>query len=200
MLLPMYESSIGRGIFRIFTVTSLSLVIWAPATRAQEQAPQASSGKAVQERNLSQTAVELLTPTNGVDFSGHIGKQMATVKKNWIAAMLPAVWAGAKGKTIVEFQIQSDGKIENISLKASSGTDSLDQAAIQGVRNSSPLDHLPLGFSGAFVVLRLSLSYNQGWNAAVQSSAFACSTPASDTAQTPPFDRLELLAFLTSGG
>jgi TonB family protein len=199
MLLLMYESSIGRGIFRIFTVTSLSLVIWAPATRAQEQAPRASSGKAVQERNSSQIA-ELLTSTNGVDFSGYIGKEMATVKKNWIATMPPAVWAGAKGKTIVEFQIQSDGKIENISLRASSGTDSLDQAAIQGVRNSSPLDHLPLGFSGAFVVLRLSLSYNQGWNAAVQSSAFACSTPASDTAQTPPFDRLELLAFLTSGG
>jgi TonB family protein len=198
MLLFMYQRSIARRTFQIFTATSLSLVMCAP-TRAQEQAPQVSSSAAAQAPRSALSAAEILTPTNGVDFSGYIGKTMATVKKNWIAAMPAAFYAGAKDKATVEFQIQSDGKIENILLKASSGTDSLDQAAIQGVRDSSPLDHLPPSFKGSYITLRLSLSYNPGPNAAAPGSAFDCNTIAQDATQTPPFDRLELLAFLPGG-
>jgi TonB family protein len=194
----MYQRSIARRTFQIFTATSLSLVMCAP-TRAQEQAPQVSSSAAAQAPRSALSAAEILTPTNGVDFSGYIGKTMATVKKNWIAAMPAAFYAGAKDKATVEFQIQSDGKIENILLKASSGTDSLDQAAIQGVRDSSPLDHLPPSFKGSYITLRLSLSYNPGPNAAAPGSAFDCNTIAQDATQTPPFDRLELLAFLPGG-
>jgi TonB family protein len=171
----------------------------APATRTQEQVPQVSSSAATQAPRSALSAAEILTPTNGVDFSGYIGKTMATVKKNWIAAMPAAFYAGAKGKATVEFQIQSDGKIENILLKASSGTDSLDQAAIQGVRDSSPLDRLPPSFKGSYITLRLSLSYNPGPNAAAPGSAFDCNTIAQDATQAPPFDRLELLAFLPGG-
>jgi hypothetical protein len=49
------------------------------------------------------------------------------------------------------FRIQSDGTIENITLARSSGADSLDQAAISGVRDSGPVDYLPLGFKGTYV-------------------------------------------------
>jgi TonB family protein len=185
---------------RVIAVIVMSLIVPAPAAPAQGQAPQAPPSTAGESPNSAGAAVELLTSTNAVDFSGYIAKTMATVKKNWLATMPAAFWAGARGKTTVEFRIQSDGKIENILLKASSGTNSLDQAAIQGVRGSNPLDHLPPGFKGTYIVLRLSLSYNQELNAAVHGSTFACSTPASRRAQTPPFDRLELLAFLASGG
>jgi TonB family protein len=195
----MFERSIARRTFQIFTATSLSLVMCAPATRAQEQAPQASSRAAVQAPRSALSAAEILTPTNGVDFSGYIGKTMTTVKKNWIAAMPPEFYAGAKGKATVEFQIESDGKIENILLKTSSGTDSLDQAALKGVRDSSPLEPLPPNFRGSFVTLRLSLTYNPATNGDAHGAAFDCSAAASDANQTPPFDRLELLAFLPGG-
>jgi hypothetical protein len=43
------------------------------------------------------------------------------------------------------------------------------------------------------------LSYNEATSAAAQGSAFDCNTTARDATQTPPFDRLELLAFLPGG-
>ena len=47
--------------------------------------------------------------------------------------------------------------------------------------------------------MRLSLSYNPGPNAAAPGSEFACNATASEASHTPPFDRLELLAFLPGG-
>jgi len=199
MLLSMQPfANFGRTC-RIVAVIAMPLIMHAPSAAAQGQVPQTSPSTAGQSPNSSGAVVELLTPTNGVNFSSYIAKTMATLKKNWMAAMPAAFWAGAKGKTTVEFQIQSDGKIENITLKTSSGTDSLDQAAIQGVRNSSPLDPLPPIFKDPYINLRLSLSYNQATNAASHGAAFDCSATASGTNQTPPFDRLELLAFLPGG-
>lgn len=199
MLLSMKQGSKAARACQILTVLILSLNLRGLTARAQEPAPQSPAGSPVQARRSALSAAEILTPTNGVDFSGYIGKAMVTVKKNWVATMPAEFYAGAKGKTTLEFQIQSDGAIENISLKATSGTDSLDQAAIKGARDSSPLEHLPPSFKGSYITLRLSLSYNPGPNAAAPGSAFACSAPASGPAQAPPLDRLELLAFLPGG-
>jgi TonB family protein len=197
MLQSMQHTLKARWTNRVVMAIAMSFVLH-PAS-AQGQVPQASSRTGVQAPRSALSAAEILTPTNGVDFSGYIGKTMVTVKKNWIAAMPAAFYAGAKGKTTLEFQIHSDGAIENISLKASSGTDSLDQAAIKGVRDSSPLEHLPPSFKGSYITLRLSLSYNPGPNAAAPGSEFACNATASEASHTPPFDRLELLAFLPGG-
>jgi TonB family protein len=199
MLLSMKHGFSAARALRILTIMTLSVALVGRTERAQEQAPQVPSVTAIQGPHSAQSAAEILTPTNGVDFSGYIGQTMATVKKNWIAAMPAAFYAGAKGKTTLEFQIQSDGRIENISLEASSGTDSLDQAAIKGVRDSSPLEHLPSGFTGSSISLRLSLSYNLGSNGTALGSAFDCNAAASDATHPPPFNRLELLAFLPGG-
>src|SRR5580704_3265054 len=117
---------------RLFVVIALSFLLRAAATSAQGQAPPSSSGNGVKELRSAQSAAEILTPTDGVDFSGYIGKTVATVKKNWIAAMRAAFWTGTKGKAIVNCRIRSDGTIEDISLEGTSGTDSLDQAALRG--------------------------------------------------------------------
>ncbi len=184
---------------RILAIISLSVALDGPAARAQGQAPEVPSVTTIQAPHSAQSSAEILTPTNGVDFSGYISKTMAKVNKNWIAAMPAEFWSGAKGKTTVEFQIQTDGKIESVSLKATSGSDSLDQAALKGIRDSSPLDPLPSSFKGTHIDLRLSLTYNGGPNATAHGAAFDCSAAPSYTAQTPPLDRLELLAFLPEG-
>ena len=184
---------------RLFVVIALSFLMRATDTCAQGQAPQSPSSNAVQAARSAQSAAEILTPTNGVDFSGYLGRTMATVKKNWIAAMPAAFFPGAIGKATVEFQIQPDGKIENIALKSSSGTDSLDEAAIQGVRDSSPLEQLPPNFKGSHITIRLSLAYNDALHTAAHGAAFNCSAATSGVSQTAPFDRLELLAFVAGG-
>jgi TonB family protein len=122
------------------------------------------------------------------------------VKKNWFAAMPGDALAGAKGKSTVVFRIQSDGKIEHVFLEVSSGTDSLDQAALKGVRDSSPLDPLPPIFKGPYIELRFIFEYNLKTTAAPRGSSLECHAPASNTTQAQPFDRLELLAFLAGEG
>jgi TonB family protein len=185
--------------WQILTILILPLISHGLTARVQAPAPQSPASTPVQAPKSAQSAAEILTPTNGVDFSGYIGKTLATVKKNWIAAMRAAFWTGTKGKAIVNCRIRSDGTIEDISLEGTSGTDSLDQAALKGLRDSSPLEPLPPNFRGTHIDLRLSLSYNEGTTKAAHGAAFDCSAPASDAAQAPPFDRLELLAFLPGG-
>jgi TonB family protein len=200
MLLSMKHGSSAARACQILTLLVLSLILIAPTARAQEQAPQVPAVTTIRAPHSAQGAVEILTPTNGASFDGYIELTLATLKQNWIAAMPSPFWARGKGTTIVEFRIQSDGTIEDITLARGSGTESLDQAALKGIRDSSPLDPLPSSFKGTHIDLRLSLTYNDGPNATSHGSAFDCTAAPGDAAQTPPFDRLELLAYITGGG
>lgn len=68
--------------------------------------------------------------------------------------------AGEKGKTVIRFRIQPDGKAEDISVEGSSGNDLLDQAAIKGIQASTPFEPLPPAFKGPSIELRLIFLYN----------------------------------------
>ncbi len=60
----------------------------------------------------------------------------------------------------MQFQVQRDGKIENTTLKATAGNDELDQAALNAIRHSNPVDPLPTEFKGSYIELRYSFAYN----------------------------------------
>ena len=81
----------------------------------------------------------------------------------------------------------------------SSGKDSLDQAAIKGIRDSNPLDPLPSTFKGPYIALRFIFLYNMTTNDA-PAPPFNCNASTTETPHAPPFDRLELLAFLAAQG
>ncbi len=183
---------------KMLTILALSCILSEATGHAQEQAPETAPSVIAQASSSSANSVELLTPTAGVDFSQYTGKMSAQLKKNWYAAMPDAALAGEKGKTVVRFQIQPSGKIENISLEVSSGNDSLDQAAMKGVRDSNPLDPLPSTFKGPYIALRyiFLFLYNISTSQAAGATPFECNGPTTDTVHVPPFDRLELLAFL----
>lgn len=147
-----------------------------------------------------QNAIQILTPVAGVDLSEYVLKASAAIKKRWLAAMPPAAFAGTRGKTSVLFEIQSDGKVAHVELEVSAGVDALDQAALQGVRNASPFEPLPSSFKGPSIKIRFVFSYNVATSAPVSPAHSACSAPAPDVVAPPPFDRLELVAFVTTGG
>jgi TonB family protein len=107
-------------------------------TRAQDRIQETPSNTA-QTSSAIENPVEILTPTGGVDFSQYIGKMMPAIRRNWYAAMPEAALAGEKGKAIVRFQIQADGKVDNILLELSSGKESFDHAALKGIRDSNPV-------------------------------------------------------------
>ena len=184
----------------MLSTMALPIILSGAAARAQVQVQQTPPSSSAHAPTSLQNAVVLLTTTGGVDFSQYVGKMSSQIKKNWFAAMPADALAGAKGKSAVVFRIQPDGKIEHIFLEVSSGSDSLDQAALKGIRDSSPLDPLPPSFKGPYIELRFFFSYNLNANAALHEPTFDCGASAADTPQAPPFDRLELVAFLTAGG
>ena len=184
----------------MLALMALPIMLSGAAALAQTQVQQTTPSVTAHAPTSVQNTVELLTATGGVDFSQYVGKMSSQIKKNWFAAMPADALAGAKGKSAVVFRIQPDGKIDHIFLEVSSGADSLDQAALKGVRDSCPLDPLPPTFKGPYIELRFIFEYNLKTTVAPRGSSFDCHAPASNTTQTQPFDRLELLAFLAGEG
>ena len=54
---------------------------------------------------------QILTPTEGVDFSSYIQRLLATLKRNWYAVMPQSAMMGDKGMVSTTFQINRDGSI-----------------------------------------------------------------------------------------
>ena len=107
-------------------------------------------------------AVQMLTPTEGVDFNDYLARIVASVKRNWYSVMPESVYLGEKGKVILRFRIMSNGTVPDAEpqLEGSSGKEPLDRAASSSIRTSSPFEPLPSAFSGPFIELRFIFLYN----------------------------------------
>ena len=107
-------------------------------------------------------AVEMLTPTEGVDFSNYIARVLASVKRNWYAVMPESARLGDRGKVALQFRIMRNGVVPDAEpvMVGSSGKDPLDRAAVSSIRASTPFEPLPPAFNGPFIELRLIFLYN----------------------------------------
>lgn len=106
--------------------------------------------------------VEMLTPTQGVDFSGYLTRLLASVKQNWYSVMPESVYLGDKGRVIMQFRVLRDGSVpgDEPQMMSTSGKDPLDRAAGSAIRASSPFEPLPSQFSGPYIELRIIFLYN----------------------------------------
>jgi TonB family protein len=113
-------------------------------------------------------AVQLLTPTEGVDFNDYLARVVAGVKRNWYSGMPESVYLGEKGRVVLQFRIMSNGDVPGAEpqLMSSSGKEPLDRAAYSAIRASSPFEPLPSAFSGPFIELRFIFLYNLPLSAA----------------------------------
>lgn len=106
--------------------------------------------------------LEMLTPTEGVDFSNYLARVLAGVKRNWYAAMPESARLGERGRVILQFRILRNGVVPDgePGLVATSGKDPLDRAAHSSIRASTPFEPLPGAFSGPYIELRFIFLYN----------------------------------------
>jgi len=112
--------------------------------------------------------MQILTPHEGVDFTAFSNDLVRTVTRNWYAKMpveakqKTGTGGGpAKGKVVVRFRIQRDGRLGSVPIvEVSSGHEPLDDAAVSAIRNSAPFEPLPDSFQGPNIELRLSFFYN----------------------------------------
>jgi TonB family protein len=115
-------------------------------------------------------AYQILTPTEGVDFSDYMARVLASVRRNWYAVMPESAQLGDRGRVVLEFSIRRDGSVPNDDPQRllGSGKEPLDRAAVSAIRSSNPFDHLPPAFSGPEIRLRFIFLYNLPLDAANQ--------------------------------
>jgi TonB family protein len=106
--------------------------------------------------------LELLTPTEGVDFTNYLARVLASVKRNWFAVMPESARLGDRGKVVLQFRIMRNGVVPDAepAMVGSSTKEPLDRAAISSIRASTPFEPLPPAFSGPFIELRFIFLYN----------------------------------------
>jgi TonB family protein len=106
--------------------------------------------------------LEMLTPTEGVDFTSYLARIVASVKRNWLSVMPESARLGEQGRVVLQFRIFRDGLVPNSEpgLMGTSGKEPLDRAAISSIRASSPFPPLPAAFSGPYIELRFMFLYN----------------------------------------
>jgi TonB family protein len=106
--------------------------------------------------------IEMLTPTEGVDFTSYLARVLASVKRNWYAVMPESARLGDQGRVILQFRIQRDGgvPVDEPQLMNGSGKEPLDRAAMSSIRSSSPFEPLPSAFSSPYIELRFIFLYN----------------------------------------
>jgi TonB family protein len=123
-----------------------------------DQGPSGQPGHGPPGRN----SVNILTPTEGVDFNSYIQRMLATIERNWYAVMPQSAMLGDKGVVYVTFQINPDGSVEapDPQMERASGKPPLDQAAMSSIRASNPFEPLPKDFHGPYMRFGIYFLYN----------------------------------------
>jgi len=194
----MYQpSKISRAV-SVLAITFASGFASAVVGGAQDHASENTSTAARQETNSPQSPVEILTPTDGVDFRPYLNVLVRDVRKKWYASMPEAALKGEKGEAVIRFQIESNGNAEGVVLETSSGKDVFDETAIQAIRDASPFQPLPATFKHPPITLRFVFYYNvRPPSPTTDAAAADCDAVPSATPAEGPFDRLEVLAFVS---
>jgi len=118
------------------------------------------------EKNLEHATakggIEILTDTQGVDFSAYTQVVQQIVKRNWYSVIPntagPPLYK--RGKVSIEFAIAKNGQVAGLHYVSSSGDVALDRAAYGGITLSNPFPPLPTEFHGQYLELRYTFSYN----------------------------------------
>ncbi len=110
--------------------------------------------------NFSTEAPTILSDTRGVDFGPYLARIVYIVRRNWLAVIPESARLGEKGRVGVVFEILKDGSVPQERMVASSGSDPLDRAAVNGIHASIPFPPLPQEFTGNHLVLQFIFLYN----------------------------------------
>jgi outer membrane biosynthesis protein TonB len=108
------------------------------------------------------SGVQILTPTDGVDFSNYLARLLARVKQNWLSVMPISARMGDKGVVVMRFHIMTNGNMPppEPMLERTSGKEPLDRAAGAALTESNPFEPLPSAYTRPYLELRIIFLYN----------------------------------------
>jgi len=108
------------------------------------------------------SGVQILSDTQGVDFTNYINRLLATLKRNWLPLIPESAELGERGVVYSTFQINPDGSVPppDPTLERTSGKEPMDNAAMGAIHASNPFEPLPKEFHGPYLKLRIIFLYN----------------------------------------
>lgn len=113
--------------------------------------------------NFSLEGPMILSDTQGVDFGPYLARIVRVVRENWYAVMPESARLGQKGRVAIQFSILRDGRVPELDLVLTSGSQALDGAANAAIHASVPFPPLPDEYKGSDLKLRFIFLYNLGY-------------------------------------
>lgn len=104
--------------------------------------------------------LELLSDPMGVDFKPYLIRILAVVRQNWFAVIPQSARLGNRGITQLQFIIDRNGQVPKLVISDTSGSETLDKAAVAGVSASVPFPPLPQEFRGREIRVQFAFKYN----------------------------------------
>ena len=96
----------------------------------------------------------------GARFPWYVEAVQRKISGNWLqSAVDPSLrWAP---RVVASFEVLRDGTVANIQVTRSSGNASVDTSAVRAIRDSSPMQPLPSGYSGSYVNVEFWFDYRR---------------------------------------
>ena len=116
---------------------------------------------AAQNAQVAVNDATILSDTHGYNFEPYLGQLKNQVRTKWLQGIPDEAKKGQKGRVVLIFTVLKNGAIQNLRIAASSGTQSLDEAAMNAVQSASPFAALPADFVDNHIDLQFPFSYNQ---------------------------------------
>jgi TonB family protein len=104
--------------------------------------------------------LELKSDPMGVDFRPYLRLILEVVRRNWAAVYPETARLGRRGRVGIQFSISRAGSVPKLVIIDSSGTESLDRAAVAGISASNPFPPLPTEYKGERIVVQFNFAYN----------------------------------------
>lgn len=130
-----------------------------PAPSQQSEQPTAKADVATPKTSIG--GVEILSDTQGVDFSDWLVRWHQITELAWNPLIPKEVNSPTllKGVVAIRFKVLPSGQVIDLQLKGRSGTVALDRAAWGAITGSS-YPNLPREFHGPYIELRAHFLYN----------------------------------------
>ena len=142
-------------ICRVSVLAVIPVLLFSTAAKEYSPAP-------IPSMSGMQLTFEILSSAHGEEFDDYLGKLEASVKRNWYTVMPESALMGKKGIVTLTFHVQRDGTVpvDDPAFQSVSGTEVLDKAAVDSIRNSAPFGHLPASVQSRNIKLRVVFYYN----------------------------------------
>ncbi len=124
--------------------------------------PKAEKARQTQARSSTRAARKASTSGVRVDEDFRFGYYLEIIKEKISETWTPPPVRTASSLTTIYFRINRNGKISDVKIEQSSGSDIFDRSALRAVSEAAPLPPLPAGFKGRWLGVHFEFEHRSG--------------------------------------